>query len=365
MSASPVTRFTPKTPGEDTFRMPEAERLPAPAGVPASYRALVCRRIAPDLSGVAIETLPTRGPGPGEVLVAIRTAALNFPDLLTTQGLYQYKPELPYIPGMEAAGVIAALGDGVTQLQIGQRVVVKPRVGAFAELMTLSASLVRPIPDGLDFATAASYQAAALTAYVALVRCGHLMRGETLLVHGASGGVGVAAVQLGKHLGARVIATGTSDEKLAIIRTLGADEVINVTRENLRDRVKALTDDRGADVIYDPVGGDVFDASVRCIAWGGRLLVIGFTSGRIPTIGVNMPLIKGFSVVGVRAGEYGRRDPVKGAENQVAIDALTAQGVFKPHVCARLPLEQAIDGLRMIADRKVVGKIVLEMNAGA
>lgn len=357
--------FAPKSSGEDVFRMPEALRLPPPAGVPATYRALVCRRIADDLSGVAVETLPTRGPGPGEVLVAVRAAALNFPDLLTTQGKYQYKPELPYIPGMEAAGVVVAVGAGVDAVAVGERVVVKPRVGAFAELITLPASQVRAIPDGLDFATAASYQAAAITAYVALVRCGHLQRGETLLVHGASGGVGVAAVQLGKHLGARVIATGTSDEKLAIVKSLGADEVINVTRENLRDRVKALTGDRGADVIYDPVGGDVFDASVRCIAWGGRLLVIGFTSGRIPTIGVNMPLIKGFSVVGVRAGEYGRRDPVKGAENQAAIDLLTAQGVFKPHVCARLPLERAIDGLRMIADRKVVGKIVLEMATDA
>ncbi|MEN9316116.1 MAG: hypothetical protein RIS35_2509 [Pseudomonadota bacterium] len=357
--------MTPRSAGEDVFRVPTEARRAPPAGVPGTYRALVCRAIADDLSGTAIETLPSRGPGPGEVLVYVRAAALNFPDLLTTQGKYQYKPELPYIPGMEAAGIVAAVGDGVTRVSTGDRVVIKPRTGAFAEQVVLPESQVRPIPGDLDFATAASYQAAAITAYVALVRCGHLQSGETLLVHGASGGVGVAAVQLGKHLGARVIATGTSDEKLEVVRSLGADEVINLTRENLRDRVKALTADRGADVIYDPVGGDVFDASVRCIAWGGRLLVIGFTSGRIPTIGVNMPLIKGFSVVGVRAGEYGRRNPVLGAENQRAIDELTAQGVFRPHLCARLPIERALDGLRMIADRKVVGKIVLEMDQGA
>lgn len=356
--------MTPRSAGEDLFRIPPDARLAPPPGVPASYRALVCRTIADDLSGTAIEVLPSRGPGPGEVLVYVRAAALNFPDLLTTQGKYQYKPELPYVPGMEAAGVVAAVGEGVTRVAVGERVVLKPRTGAFAEQLVLPESQVRAIPGALDFATAASYQAAAITAYVALVRCGRLQAGETLLVHGSSGGVGVAAVQLGKHLGARVIATGSSDEKLEVVRGLGADEVINVNRENLRDRVKALTGDRGADVIYDPVGGDVFDASVRCIAWGGRLLVIGFTSGRIPTIGVNMPLIKGFSVVGVRAGEYGRRNPVHGAENQRAIDELTAEGVFKPHICARLPIERALDGLRMIADRKVVGKIVLEMNQG-
>lgn len=357
--------MTPRSAGEDLFRLPGDARPAPPPGVPATYRAVVCRRIADDLSGVSIEELPSRGPRPGEVLVMMRAAALNFPDMLTTQGKYQYKPELPYIPGMEAAGIVAAIGEGVHDVGVGEWVVVKPRTGAFAEQLVLPASQVRGIPRGLDFPTAASYQAAAITAYVALVRCGRLLSGETLLVHGASGGVGVAAVQLGKHLGARVIATGTSDEKLAVIKALGADEIINLTTENLRDRVKALTDDRGADVIYDPVGGDVFDASVRCIAWGGRLLVIGFTSGRIPNIGVNMPLIKGFSVVGVRAGEYGRRNPVHGAENQAAIDELTAQGVFKPHICARLPIERALDGLRMIAERKVVGKVVLEMNQGA
>lgn len=171
----------------------------------------------------------------------------------------------------------------------------------------------------------------------------------------------MATVQLGRHLGARVIATGTSDEKLAVVREQGAHEVINLTRENLRDRVKELTGGRGADVIFDPIGGDVFDESTRCIAWDGRLLVIGFVSGRIPSITANIPLIKGFSVVGVRAGEYGRRDPVKGAENLRAIDLLAGQGVFRPYIGARFPLERALDALKLLAERKVLGKAVIEM----
>ena len=185
-------------------------------------------------------------------------------------------------------------------------------------------------------------------------------KGETLLVHGASGGVGVAAVGMGKLRGATVIATSASDEKLKVVKARGADHVLNVTR-GFREEVKALTEGRGGDVIYDPVGGDVFDESVRCIAWNGRLLIIGFTSGRIPTVSVNMPLIKGFSVVGVRAGEYGRRDPQAGRANIEAVDRLAAEGKIKPHICARLPLERAVDAMRMLQERKVVGKVVIEM----
>lgn len=338
-----------------------AKAAPTATAGTGTFRALVCQRLSDDLSGVGMQSLPCTAPGPREVLVHLRAASVNFPDLLMTKGLYQFKPDPPFVLGLEGAGVIGAVGAEVTDFQVGDRVLVNQKTGCYAEQVVLPAASVRRIPPGLDFAQAAAFKAAAVTAYVALVRKGALAAGETLLVHGASGGVGMAAVQLGRHLGARVIATGTSDEKLAIVREQGAHEVINLTREDLRERVKALTDGRGADVIYDPIGGDVFDASTRCIAWDGRLLVIGFVSGRIPTIAANIPLIKGFSVVGVRAGEYGRRDPVKGAENLRAIDLLAEQGVFRPYICARFPLEQSLDALRYIADRKVVGKIVIEM----
>jgi len=217
---------------------------------------------------------------------------------------------------------------------------------------------LQPKPETLSFEEAASYSAAYLTAYVALVRRGNLQPGETLLVHGASGGVGLAAVDMGKLLGAKVIATGGSDEKLAKVKAYGADHVLN-TAHGFRQQVKDLTGGRGADVIYDPVGGDVFDESVRCIAFDGRLLVIGFTSGRIATVATNMPLIKGFSVVGVRAGEYGRQFPERGAENVKAIWDMAREGKTRPHVHATLPLDRALDGFAMLQNRDVVGKVVI------
>jgi len=204
-----------------------------------------------------------------------------------------------------------------------------------------------------------------LTAYVGLIRRGELKQGETLLVHGASGGVGMAAVQMGKLYGARVIASGTSDEKLKIVKTWGADEIINTGLEgsvSFREEVKDLTDGKGADVIYDPVGGDVFDESIRCINWGGRLLIIGFTSGRIPTVPVNYPLIKGFSVIGVRAGEFGRRDPEKGRENNEIIMELAESGKLKPHICKEFPLKNSKAGLEFLRDRKLVGKVAVTMS---
>jgi NADPH2:quinone reductase len=324
-----------------------------------NYRALVCHALADDLSGLRLDTLPSHSPGPDQVLVRVRAAALNYPDLLMTQGRYQFQPELPFVPGLEAAGEVLELGNGVHTLRVGDAVLVHARTGAIAERMLVDAAQTRPMPPGMDFAQAAGFQAASLTAYVALVRRAQLQAGETLLVHGASGGVGMAAVQLGRHLGARVIATGTSEEKLAVVREQGAHETVNL-RDGFRDRVKALTDGRGADVVFDPVGGTVFDESLRCIAWGGRLLVVGFASGRFPSAPANLVLIKGIAVIGVRAGEYGRRDPVRGAENLREISRLAREGVFRPYVCARLPLDRAIDAFRMLADRKVLGKVVIE-----
>ena len=321
-------------------------------------KALRVNELLPDLAGVALEELATPKPQAGEVLVKIRAATLGFPDFLMTHGGYQLKPPVPFSPGMEGAGEIAALGADVEGWAVGDKVVCGG-LGTFADYMVMPAERLRKIPDGLDFATAAATGSAYLTAYVGLVRRGLLQKNEWLLVHGAAGGVGLAAVDLGKYLGAKIIATASSDEKLALIEEKFAPEAVININDGFREKVKELTGG-GADVIYDPVGGDVFDESVRCIGWDGRLLVIGFADGRIPNIGVNMPLIKGFSVVGVRAGEYGRRNPEKGAENQEAIWRLAAEGKITPHVHARLPLSQWRDGFDMMARREIVGRVIFE-----
>lgn len=323
-------------------------------------RAMRVHELSDDISVLRMEEIELPPPGRGEVRLDLKACSVNFPDILMVQGKYQFKPELPFSPGMEGAGVAAAIGEGVTKLKVGDRVVAGLRIGGFAQAVNIPEAACRPIPGTMDFAKAAAYPAAYLTAYVALVCRGHLQKGETLLVHGATGGVGLAAVEMGKLLGATVIATSASDEKLKVVKQRGADHVINVN-DGFREKVKELTDGRGADVIYDPVGGDVFDESVRCIAWNGRLLIIGFTSGRIPTVSVNMPLIKGFSVIGVRAGEYGRRDPEAGKANIEAVDRLAAEGKIDPYICARFPLERAVDAMRMLQERKAVGKVVIEM----
>jgi NADPH2:quinone reductase len=246
----------------------------------------------------------------------------------------------------------------VGDIRVGDAVVVAARFGMFAEEVIVPAAMVRPKAAAMTWAEAASYPAAWLTAYVALVRRGSLQRGETLLVHGAAGGVGMAAVDLGLLLGATVIATAGAEEKLAVLKARGAHHVIDY-RTGFRDEVKRITHDKGADVIYDPIGGDVFDESVRCIAFDGRLLVIGFTSGRIPTVSVNMPLIKGFSVVGVRAGEYGRQFPEKGRENIAAIEKMAHEGMVRPHVGFSVTLDDAVEAFRAMAARRVIGKAVV------
>lgn len=323
-------------------------------------RTMRVHELSDDIDVLRMDEVELPPPGKGELRLRLKACSVNFPDILMVQGKYQFKPELPFAPGMEGAGLVAAVGEGVTKFKPGDRVVAGLRTGGFAEEANAAEAACRAIPGAMDFAEAAAYPAAYLTAYVALVCRGHLQKGETLLVHGSTGGVGLAAVEMGKLLGATVIATSASDEKLKIVKARGADHVLNVTR-GFREEVKELTGGRGADVIYDPVGGDVFDESVRCIAWNGRLLIIGFTSGRIPTVSVNMPLIKGFSVVGVRAGEYGRRDPAAGRANIEAVSRLAAEGKIKPHICARFPLERAVDAMRMLQERKVVGKVVIEM----
>ena len=322
-------------------------------------RALVVDSLAPDYAGCSIRDVETPVPGPGDVRVRVRAASVNFPDLLMTRGDYQHKPPLPFIPGLEMAGEVEALGEGVTQFAIGDPVVGAARIGGFSEFAVTPAAALQRKPEALSFAEAASVGAAYLTAYVALVRRARVEAGEWVLVHGAAGGVGLACVDLAKILGCRVIAASASDAKLAVVQAAYApDAVVNVTG-GFREQVKAITGGRGADVIYDPVGGDVFDESTRCIAFDGRLLIVGFTSGRIPTVSVNMPLIKGFSVMGVRAGEYGRQFPEKGRENVAAVWALAAAGRLKPRVHAELPLDDWRAAFDLLADRQVIGKAVI------
>ncbi len=268
-------------------------------------KALLVSELAENHGGCALTDLAIPAPGPGEVRVRIRAAAVNFPDLLMTRGAYQLKPDLPFVPGLEFAGEVDALGEGVSGWRPGDRVIGGNRFGAMAEYAVVPAASLRAKPERLSWEEGAAYGVAYLTAWVALVRRGQVQAGEWVLVHGAAGGVGLATVDLARALGARVIAAASSAEKRAMLTGLYAPDAVIAPDPGFRDEVKALMGGQGADVIFDPVGGDVFDESTRCIAFGGRLLVIGFASGRIPELSVNIPLIKGFSVVGVRAGEYG------------------------------------------------------------
>jgi NADPH2:quinone reductase len=326
-----------------------------------------CHTIDDDISTLTLDTVELEPPGDWQVQISLRACAINFPDILMIQGKYQTKPPLPFAPGGESAGVITAVGSGVEGFDVGDQVIASTRYGGFAEGINVDADRVRPMPESMSFAAAASFQTAYLTAWVALTCRGHLKPGETLLVHGATGGVGMAAVDLGKHLGATVIATGGRDDKLAVVADRGADHVINYTMADgrlggFRDRVKALTRGQGADVVFDPVGGDVFDESMRCVNLDARLLTIGFTSGRWPQAAVNLILIKQLSVIGVRAGEYGRLYPEQGERNRQAVYDLAAEGAIRPYVCAGFPLEEAVDALRMLEERRVIGKCVVTMN---
>lgn len=330
-------------------------------------RSVRCHEISDDITSVSLDEIDLDDPATDEVQVRVMACSVNFPDVLMIQGKYQHQPALPFAPGGEVAGEVIAVGADVAEFKAGDRVVAGIRSGGFSEAINIPHDTVKPIPHGISFAKAAAYQTAYLTAYVALTVRGNLQPGEVLLVHGATGGVGMAAVDLGKHLGATVIATGGTDEKLAIVKSRGADHVINYTRPDgslggFRDQVKALTDGRGADVVYDPVGGSVFDESMRCVNWNARLLTIGFTSGVWPKAAVNLILIKHLSVIGVRAGEIGRRDPELGKRNQRALYGLLAEGNIDPYICAAFPLTRAVDAMRMLTERKVVGKAVVTMN---
>ena len=333
-------------------------------------RSAICTALSEDIGSIRPALVDVPDPAPDEVRVRLFACAVNFPDLLMIQGKYQFSPPLPFAPGGEAAGEVEAVGGAVPHLREGDPVIVTMRYGGFSELVNVPAGAVQQKPARLSYAKAASYQTAYRTAYVALVRRGDLKAGETLLVHGAAGGVGMAAVDLGKHLGATVIATASRDDKLAVVKARGADHVLNYSLPDgrlggFREAVKAVTDGQGADVIYDPVGGDVFDESMRCINWGGRLLAIGFTSGRWPQAAVNLILIKQIAVIGVRAGEYARRHPERGREDTRTLHQMAAVGQIDPYVCQGFPLRQAVDAMRLLQNREVIGKTVVTMNGYA
>lgn len=323
-----------------------------------TYRAAVCTALnGPD--SMVIEERASPSLAPGEVRIAVKAAGLNFPDLMMTFGKYQFRPDPPFVPGLEIAGEVIEIGAGVTGLSIGDRVMGGAKGGGFAEQAVLPAEALRPLPAALSFEEGACWHSAAITAWHALNDKADLQAGESVLVLGASGGVGMGAVKLAKHKGALVIGTGSSEEKRAAILAAGADHALDPAAPDLADQVKTLTGGKGADVVYDPVGGDLAITGTRAIAWGGRFLIVGFASGTIPTFPANHAMIKGYSLIGLRAGESSRRDPALAARSGKALAALAEQGVMRPHISHRFPLDRVADALRVIETRSVIGRAVI------
>ena len=325
-------------------------------------RAIVCDRLG-DPSVLKVEERPIPQPGPADVLIKVGAASVNFPDVLMLSAGYQHKPELPFIPGMEGSGTVAAVGAEVKTWRAGDKVIFGVRPGAMAEYVCVAADgVLMRLPEGWSFAEGSAFRVGATTAFHSLVHRARLKGGEILLVHGASGGVGMAAVQLGKHIGARVIATGGDDARLAVVKANGADDVVNYRATDFVVVVKELTGGKGVDVVYDPVGGEVLEKSMRAAAYGARLLVVGFTSGGPSKIMSNHVLIKGLSILGVRAGETIRRhSPELGGDYVEELPRLAGLGVMRPHISHRFPMERAADAFRALIDRQVVGKAVIEM----
>lgn len=325
-------------------------------------RAVLCRQYgAPE--SLVVADVPSPAVGAGQVKIRVRAAGVNFPDVLLAQGLYQLKPPLPFSPGLEVAGEIIEVGAGVETSRLGVRAVAILPYGGFAEEVVVPASAPLPLPDSMPDEVAAGFALVYGTAHVALARRGRIQAGETLLVLGAAGGVGLAAVELGALLGARVTAAASTDEKLALAQRYGAAECINYRSENLRDRLIDLTDGRGADVIFDPVGGDLFDQAVRRIAWEGRYLVIGFASGRIPALPANIALLKNASLVGVYWGAYWEHDAAVAAKSIAQLQTWHAAGRLRPHIQRTFTLDEADQALRMLMERRAQGKIVLMLQA--
>ncbi|MFC4425067.1 NADPH:quinone oxidoreductase family protein [Deinococcus navajonensis] len=319
-------------------------------------RAVICQTFDQPET-LRVQTLPDPQPGPGEVVLAVEAAGVNYPDALMVMGQYQVKPPLPFTPGAEAAGRVLAVGTGVTHLAVGQAVVAFTGTGAFATHLKADARAVMPLPPGLAPEVAATLPLAYGTSMHALIQRAQLQHGETLLVLGAAGGVGLAAVMIGKALGARVIAGVSTTEKGEVARQHGADQVINYAETDLREGLKALQ--VSPDVVFDPVGDRLAEAAFRSIAWGGRYLVVGFAGGEIPRLPLNLPLLKGASLVGVFWGEFARRDPQGNARNLARLAAWITQGEVRPLVSERYPLEEAPAALRALLERRVTGKVVL------
>jgi NADPH2:quinone reductase len=323
-------------------------------------KAVLCKEFGP-IDNLTVEDVPALKVGPGQVIVSVKACGINFPDGLIVQGKYQTKPPLPFSPGLEVAGVIAELGEGVTGLAVGQRVIGFPGVGGLAEQVAVDAYLVFPMPDSMSFADGAGFLITYATSHHALKPRGKLKAGETLLVLGAAGGVGLTAVELGKVMGAKVIAAASSDEKLALCKQYGADELINYKTENLRERIKAITGGKGVDVVYDPVGGELTEAAVRGMAWLGRFLVIGFAAGDIPKIPINLLLLKSSSLVGVYWGAALKADPKAGREDVAELLNWYAEGKLKPCISATFPLERAAEAILAVTNRQTKGKVVVVM----
>jgi NADPH2:quinone reductase len=325
-------------------------------------RAVLCKAWGGP-EALVLEEIPSPTPAEGEVVVDVKAAGVNFPDVLIIQNKYQVKPPLPFAPGAELAGVVKAVGPGVAGFAPGDRVIALTTWGAFAEECVARADQLTRMPAKLDFATAGAFTLTYGTAWHALKDRGELRAGETLLVLGAAGGVGLAAVEIGKALGARVIAAASSAEKLAVCRAHGADETIDYAAEDLRARLKAIVGDKGVDVVYDPVGGGYAEPAIRSTAWRGRYLIVGFANGEIPRIPLNLMLLKGSSLVGVYWGDWTRREPAAAAAGMAELLGWLADGRLKPRVSGRYPLARAGEAIAALASRKATGKLVVEPEA--
>jgi len=321
-------------------------------------KAVLCKELGlPEK--LVVEDVPSPTAGKGQVVLSVKACGVNFPDTLIIQGKYQFKPELPFSPGGEVAGVVKEVGEGVTSPRPGDRVIAFNTWGGFAEEMVVEADRTIPMPDGMDFVPASAFVLTYGTSYHALKDRARLKAGETLLVLGASGGVGIAAVQLGKMMGARVIAAASSDQKLQVCKDNGADELINYGDEDLRARVKELTSGKGVDVVYDPVGGPYSEPALRDMAWNGRFLVVGFAAGDIPKVPLNLTLLKGCSIVGVFWGAFTRKEPDNNRRNNEELMQFFSQGKVKPHIHATYSLDRAPQALNEVMYKRVSGKVVL------
>jgi NADPH:quinone reductase len=321
-------------------------------------KAVLCKSFGPPDS-LVVEDVPSPVPGAGEVVISVKAAGVNFPDVLIIQNKYQLKPPLPFSPGSEVAGVVKEIGEGVTAFKPGDQVMAITGYGGFAQEVKAEARRVLKLPASMDFKTGAAFGLAYATSDHALRDRGELKAGETLLVLGAAGGVGLAAIEIGKAVGARVIACASSEDKLAVCREHGADATINYAADDLREQIKAQTGGSGPDVIYDPVGGPFTEPALRSIAWRGRLLVVGFAAGDIPKIPLNLTLLKGCAIVGVFWGDFARREPARFAASMDQLARWHAEGRIKPRVSGTFPLERAAEALQLMAGRKVSGKLVL------